>query len=90
MYWESKTHQGFANNATFNAKLARLGNNWYVPDDMLSDAGELICALYCKPILNELNELRSHLLKAKRGSKRKLTNYINVGITNMPIPTCLQ
>ena len=81
MYWESKTHQGFA---TFNAKLARLGNNWYVPDDTLSDAGELTCALYCKPILNELNELRFHLFKAKRGSERKLTNYINVGITNMP------
>ena len=84
MYWESKTHQGFANNATFNAMLARLGNNWDVPDDMLSDAGELTCALYCNPRLNELNELRFHLLKTKRGSEGKLTNYTTVGITNMP------
>ena len=84
MYWESKTHQGFANNATFNTMLARLGNNWDVPDDMLSDAGELTRALYCKPRLNELNELRFHLFKAKRGSEGKLTNYTNVGITNMP------
>ena len=84
MYWEGKTHQGFANNATFNAMLARLGNNWEVTNNMLSDAGELTCALYCKPRLNELNELRFHLLKAKRGSEGKLTNYTNVGITNMP------
>ena len=51
---------------------------------MLSDAGELTCALCCKPRLNELNERRFHLLKAKRGREGKLTNYTNVGITNMP------
>ena len=78
MYWESKIHQGFANNATFIAMLARHGNNWDVPNNMFSDAGELTCALYCKPRLNELNELRFHLLKAKRGSEGKLTNYTNV------------
>ena len=84
MYWENKTHQGFANNATFSAMLARLGDNWDVPDDMFSDAGELTCALYDKPRLNELNELRFHLLKARCGSEGKLTNNTNVDITNMP------
>ena len=64
--------------------LARLGNNWDVPDDMFSDAGELTCALHCKPRLNELNELRFHLLKARYGSEGKLANNTNVGITNMP------
>ena len=81
---KSKTDQGFANNATFNAMLARLGNNWDVPNNMLSDAGELTCALYCKPRLNELNELKFHLLMPKSVIEGKLTNYTNVGITNVP------
>ena len=81
---ESETHQGFANNATFNAMLARLGNNWDIDDDMFSVAGELTYALYCRSRLNELNELRFHLLKARCGSEGKLTNNTNVGITNMP------
>ena len=84
MYWESETHEGFANNAAFNAMLARLGNNWDVPDDMFSVAGEVTYALYCKPRLNELNELRFYLLKARCSSEGKLTNNTNVVITNMP------
>ena len=42
-------------NANFNVMFVRVGDNWEVPDDMFSDAEELICVLYGKPRLNNNN-----------------------------------
>ena len=71
-------------NAKFNAMLARLGDNWEILDDMLWDAEELTCVLFGKPRFKSVNELRFHLLKAKRHSEGKITNNTNIEITNMP------
>ena len=71
-------------NAKFNDMLARHDDNWEISDDMFSDAEELTCELYGKPLFKSVNELRFHLLKAKCGSEDKITNNTNVDISNMP------
>ena len=48
---ESKTHKGVAKECKIQCYMfVRAGNNWEVPADMFSDAEELTCALYGKPI----------------------------------------
>ena len=43
--------------------LARLGDSWTVPEDLFNDLDEFTCALYGRPRMRRVDDVRFHRMK---------------------------
>ena len=75
----------------FQSVLARLGDDWEVPVDLMDDLEDFTCSMYSKPRFSKVDELRHFTLKQKCGVDAQLSASKNVDMgTIPPCRACLQ
>ena len=67
----------------FEASLARLGDSWDVPSDLIDELDALTCALYGRPGIKRVDELR-YLKLHEFGSEEQLRMSRNIDMSKVP------
>ena len=69
----------------FQAMFASLGDLWDIPDDLMNGLEEFTCAMYGKPHMKSVDELRLQLLQAKCGNDDGTVDpNRNIDLANLP------
>lgn len=67
----------------FETQLARLGDSWAVPSDLFDALDTFTCALYGRPGIRHVDELR-YLKLNELGSEEQLNTSRNIDISTVP------
>jgi hypothetical protein len=64
--------------------LANMGVSWDVSDALINGLEEFTCALYGRPRITSVNDLRYQMLIEKCGDDGKINPSLNIDMANMP------
>lgn len=69
----------------FIKPLAELGESWTVSSDLLSALEEFTCALYGKPRITDVDEVRYLMMKERcKGDGEEITGSVHVDLSSFP------